>query len=259
MGSIFQPHNLSARPLGQSGAFRSGSLGDASSVDTSAFGTMPWMKYSAAASNLQLALNPLLTVAGFCALKPDGILGPATCGACQALGIPAPSSCQSKTAPARCGSPAASPGTAIVPVSVSPGSALGPACGAASPNKLAPGGNAATLAFQNMANLQLADAGYTTLVADSKLGPATCGAMKLLDQISSSNFICQYGGNCSSFTLPVRQAGGGSSPGIAPTPGARPVTAPVQASASSSKLLIGAAVLVGAGVLYYVAKKKGMV
>lgn len=255
MTGIFRPHDLSARPLGESGAFRSGVLGDAApGLDMSVFSTVPWMTYNAATVTLQNALNPLLTVAGYCALKADGILGPATCGACQVLGLPAPASCQSKTTPARCGPAAASPGTAVVPVPAG----AGLTCGAASPQKLVAGGNAATLAFQQLANQQLAATGYTTLVADSKLGPATCGAMKLLDQIAGTSYVCQYGGACVSFTMPVKQAGGGGAT-TSPSAIGPAVVAPAQASASSSKLVIGAAVLVGVGVLYYVAKKKGMV
>jgi len=63
---------------------------------------------------------------------------------------------------------------------------------------------------------------------------------------------------CTAFTAPVKQPGGG---GAATSPAAigPAVVAPAQASTSSNKLVIGAAVLVGVGVLYYVAKKKGMV
>lgn len=62
----------------------------------------PWMQYSAATAELQRRINDAgaaRVAAGldpaYCKVKPDGKLGPSTCGAARASGVPTPSTCQS--------------------------------------------------------------------------------------------------------------------------------------------------------------------
>lgn len=72
--SIFSPVNSNARPLGDDAA--------TPAVPSASY---PWLAYSDATKALQIATNAALSAAGYCPIATDGKLGPATCGARNAL------------------------------------------------------------------------------------------------------------------------------------------------------------------------------
>jgi hypothetical protein len=128
-----------------------------------------------------------------------------------------------------------------------------------SPQKLPLNSSGQTLAFQQLANTQLAANGYNPLTIDSTFGPATCGAMKLLDQIAGTGYLCQYGANCTSFALPTKKASAVVSSPSVPGSSKAPIVIPTKTPVSTASLAMGGLALVAAGGLYYYAKKKGMV
>lgn len=256
--SIFSPRQQLARPLGASYAYRDGTLG----MTTFNSGVV-----DADVKAYQAMMNTSLAKMGFSQIAVDGKLGPGTCGASHLFDT-MPESFD--TAAANWNDDLANQvhnacdGQAYtVPLLANKTSAYvqgntDPTC-VNSPQKLPGGGLSAgtTLAFQQLANTQLVANGYNPLTIDSTLGPATCGAMKLLDQIAGTGYLCQYGANCTSFTLPTKKAVA-SSPA---SPSAAPASAPTLAPSTSnaSMLMKGGLVLAALGGLYYIAKKKGMV
>jgi len=256
--SIFNPRQQLARPLGASRAYRDGTLG------MTTFGSEV---VDPDVQRYQAMMNTSLVKMGFSQIAVDGKLGKGTCGASHlfdsmpesfdtaasnwddALAMQVHTACdgQAYTVPLL-----ANKTSAYVQGNTDP------SC-ASSAQKL-PAGTAspATLAFQNLANTQLAANGYNPITADSKLGPATCGAMKLLDQVASTGYLCQYGGACTSFTLPTKRVSAVVSAPPA-TPGAQPIVIPTKKPISTASLAMGGVALLAAGGLYYYAKKKGMV
>lgn len=253
--SIFAPRNQQARPLG---AYRDGTLG------MTTFGSEvvdPDVK------RYQAMMNTSLVKLGFSPIAVDGKLGKGTCGAShlfdsapEGFDTAAPNwddnlAMQVHTA---CdGQPYAVPLLANKTSAYVQGN-TDPAC-QGSAQKLPTGASPQTLAFQTLANTQLVGNGYNPIATDSKFGPATCGAMKLLDQIAGTGYVCQYGGNCTSYTMPTKKASVvvGTPPLVSPRPA--PVVLPQKKPISTASLAMGGLALLAAGGAYYYAKKKGMV
>lgn len=254
--SIFEPRNRQARPLGASRAYRDGTLG------MTTFGSEvvdPDVK------RYQAMMNTSLVKLGFSPIAVDGKLGKGTCGASH-LFDSAPEGFDTAAANwddtlAMQVHTACDGQAYTVPLMANKTSAYvqgntDPAC-AGSAQKLPTGSSAQTGAFQVLANTQLAANGYKPLVVDSKFGAATCGAMKFLDQVSGTGYLCQYGANCTSYTLPTKAA-----PAVVATPAgpaAHPVVLPQKTPISNASLAMGGIALLVAGGAYYYAKKKGMV
>ncbi len=108
----------------------------------------------------------------------------------------------------------------------------------------------------NELNGQLNELGYEP-IATSAIDAESCGAMKLIDALNNTHYLCQPGFNCKAFTAPKKK----TSPVQVATPVV--VTAPVatgptvpqttktsQASMATTGLLVGAA---GLG-LYFLGK-----
>jgi hypothetical protein len=53
-------------------------------------------------------------------------------------------------------------------------------------------------------NSQLNDLGYEP-ISSSSIDPETCGAMKLIDALNNTQYLCQPGFNCKSFTAPRKK------------------------------------------------------
>lgn len=254
--SIFAPRNQQARPLGASSAYRDGTLG------MTTFGSEvvdPDVK------RYQAMMNTSLVKLGFSPIAVDGKLGKGTCGASH-LFDSAPEGFDTAAAnwddnlamqvhTACDGQPYAVPLLANKTSAYVQGN-TDPAC-QGSQQKLPTGSSPKTLAFQTLANTQLVGNGYNPIATDSKFGPATCGAMKLLDQIAGTGYVCQYGANCTSYAMPQKHAGAVVS---APKPvGPAPVVLPQKRPISTASLAMGGLALLVAGGAYYYAKKKGMV
>jgi hypothetical protein len=100
-------------------------------------------------------------------------------------------------------------------------------------------------------NTQLNELGYMP-ISSTKIDAVTCGAMKLIDAANNTQYLCQPGFNCQSFTTPTKK------PATAVTPA--PVTAPTATTSAPAKtstasmattgLILG---VVGTG-LYFVGK-----
>lgn len=94
-------------------------------------------------------------------------------------------------------------------------------------------------------NKQLDELGYEP-ISSSVLDAETCGAMKLIDALNNTQYLCQPGFNCKAFTAPKKK--------VSPVPIATPVVVapPVttaqtqpkttQASMATTGLILGAAV-----------------
>jgi hypothetical protein len=114
-GGVFDGNLAGAPALGSAG---SRSLGDDASDATN----YPWLQVSSATSTLQQATNTALVAAGYCPIAVDGKLGPATCGARNALTATDttgaiwsnPSTCQSFTSPPMASSGCGSGGSTAV-------------------------------------------------------------------------------------------------------------------------------------------------
>lgn len=255
--SIFSPLNKVARPLGSSLAFRDGVLG------MTTFGSEvvdPDVK------RYQAMMNTSLVKLGFSPIAVDGKLGKGTCGASH-LFDSAPEGFDTAASNwddnlAMQVHTACDGQAYTVPLMANKTSAYvqgntDPTC-ANSPQKLPAGtASSATLALQNLVNTQLAANGYNAIATDSKLGPATCGAMKLVDQLAGTGYLCQYGGACTSYTTPTKKAPGVISSPIS-KPGGAPVVIPTKPGISTASIAMGGIALLVAGGAYYYGKKKGM-
>lgn len=112
-----------------------------------------------------------------------------------------------------------------------------------------------TLAIQKQLNVWLKANKYTPIGEDGKLGPGTCGAMRVVPGFKPVS-------TCKSFTAPTKVgAGGGGGGYVSPTPA--PATAPPMQytgagmSAGTKSFLIGGGIAALAVVGLVVAKKKG--
>jgi hypothetical protein len=136
---------LPMRGLG-AGVLATGSLGSLGALTPN----YPWMQYSADTKTLQELTNEALKAQGYCPIKVDGKLGPATCGALKAVtivGVPVgyPSTCKTFTPPTpgctgTSTTPAPQPGAG--PSAFPPGGGAQPPGGGAqneSPPPLVPG------------------------------------------------------------------------------------------------------------------------
>jgi len=116
--------------------------------------------------------------------------------------------------------------------------------------------SAQTLVIQNQLNQKLIQNGFCPLIADGKLGAATCGAAVTIGGLGPGDIVMAPG-TCTDFKQPNNaSAGCGTGPAV-PTSAAKPTTATVATpAASSGSVWLGAVLLVGsaaavAGLLYW--------
>jgi hypothetical protein len=79
-------------------------------------------------------------------------------------------------------------------------------------------------------NMQLSELGYEP-ISSNKLDAETCGAMKLIDALNNTSYLCQPGFNCQAFTAPKKKVT--SVPVATPTP--VPSTTPVTTAPQTTK------------------------
>lgn len=89
-----------------------------------------------------------------------------------------------------------------------------------------------TRKLQEKINVELGKLGYQAIDTDGKLGSETCGALRFLYQETGGEWMTLYGGNCQSYTDPVKI---GETP-PPPQPPLPPPPAPVPTCAEGEQL-----------------------
>ncbi len=122
--------------------------------------------------------------------------------------------------------------------------------------------SAQTMQMQNALNSKLIANGFCPLIADGKLGPATCGAAQTIGGLSPGSAVL-WPSTCQDFTAPKLSSGGCGTGPSAPTPVKSPTTAaspavslPMVSSTTKKVLGFVAGGLAAVGVVYYVKKRR---
>lgn len=123
--------------------------------------------------------------------------------------------------------------------------------------------SAQTKQLQDALNLKLTQNGFCPLVADGKLGPATCGSATVIGGLSPGAMILPPT-TCTDFKQPTQASAGCGTGPAAPKPTTNqaamtPVTSSLPMVSSSTKKVLGfiGGGLLAVGAVYYIKKRRG--
>jgi len=101
-------------------------------------------------------------------------------------------------------------------------------------------------------NTQLDDLGYES-ISSNVIDATTCGAMKLIDALNNTQYLCQPGFNCKAFTAPKKKSTPVpiATPVVVAPPSTAPSTVKTTKASMATTGLVAAAAITG---LYFVGK-----
>ena len=123
--------------------------------------------------------------------------------------------------------------------------------------------SAQTLQIQNSLNQKLVKYGFCPIIADGKLGPATCGAVLSVGGLDPGAPV-SYPTTCQDTKFPNQASGGCGTGPVAPaskptTAAMAPVTSSLPILSSNTKKALGflGGGLLAIGAVYYIKKRRG--